>query len=381
MKYSLSFVLIIFVQIGFAQVVETVLTNPSVTDGMCTNSAGKVYTTCGGLEGTVVGLYTPSTDTYNPTEISGLVGPTDVEFLNDSTLIITNYDINSISSYNVNSGLLTTLATGLDGPGGLETDDQGYVYVTNWGGAPTYAGSTITRISPSGNSWTYIDSNVLYRPQAITFNHENQLVVHSNDILYKINAADSTLEYWTDLGVGVGNMVFNTSDSCIYGAANGDHMIMKVDTAGNVSVFAGSIQGYEDGDITNAKFQNPLGITFSPDEDTLYIAEAGSAQRLRRIHMSSFSGVNEIHKDQFIQAFPNPLSPGEDLAFKNGIKDVEKIAVYDITGRLQCTYFVSENQLDKVPSNVFRGLNSGKYILRITDTAGNDFHAEFVMQE
>lgn len=379
MKKVLSLIGIVLATQSFAQIVETILTDPSVTDGMCTDAGGNVYTSSGGLEGTVIGKYEAATGLFFPAEITGLVGPTDVEFLNDSVLVITNYDIDAISAYNFNSGVLSTIATGLDGPGGIEADEEGFVYVTNWGGAPEYAGHTITKISPTGESWTYIDSDLLYRPQAITFNHEGQLVVHSNSKLYKINEADSTLEFWTDLSAGIGNMVFNESDSCIYGAANSAHQILKIDTAGNVSVFAGSSSGSEDGDIADAKFQNPLGLTFSPDEDTLYIAEAGAAQRLRRIIMSAYTDLEDLDfSTEEYQLYPNPLPSGQSLTFSSGQNIVDQISIYNEAGELVHTYF--PNGSNAIPATVFQTETSGIFMVILRDSTGKEFVRKIVIE-
>lgn len=360
------------------QMVETVLTNPSVTDGMCTDSLGNVYTTSGGLAGYVVGRYSPVSDEFDPNFIAGLVGPTDVEFLNDSVICITNYDIDAISTYNLNTGILTTVATGLDGPGGIETDGNGFIYVTNWGNAPLYAGHTLTRISPSGSSWTYIDTSVLYRPQAITWNHENQLVIHSNSKLYKINEADSSLVHWADLPSGVANIVLNKSDSCIYGAANQAHQILKITPDGTVSVFAGSALGYVDGDISIAQFNTSLGLTFSPDENILYVAEA-NPHRLRRILLQSFTNVEEISFQGESNVYPNPLKIGESLKVENAKnKLLDQIVISDVNGRILYVHLSNSNN-EFIPASVFENINGGFIIVKILFTDNSfEYHKIYI---
>ena len=349
-----------------AQVVETVITNPSVTDGMCTDSLGNVYTTSGGLSGSVIGKFSPATGVFSPNYINGLVGPTDVEFLNDSVLCITNYDIDAISTYNFNTNNLITIATGLDGPGGIEADENGFIYVTNWGGAPSYAGHTITKISPSGNSWTYIDTSALYRPQAITFNHENQLIVHSNSKLYKINEADSSLVFWTALSSGVGNIVFNNSDSCIYGAAPGAGQILKISPNGTVTTFAGSTPGYIDGDILDAKFPSPLGLTFSPEEDILYISEGGSYHILRRILLESFTKMEGIKFQNGTGVYPNPISLGEELHVQNENNlQIDQIVISNLEGKVLYVQFSKDNSNEVVPASVFEEISSEMIVLKI----------------
>lgn len=355
----------------FGQVVETVLSHPSVTDGMCTDKQGNVYTASGGLDGNEVGKYDPVLDVFTPDEIIGLLGPTDVEFLNDSVLIITNYDNNTISAYEFSSGLLTVIATGLDGPGGIETSEDGFIYITNWGGAPAYAGQTITKISPWGTSWTYIDTNLLYRPQAITYNHEGQLVVHSNSKLYKINEADSTLELWSNLTSGVGNIVLREADSCIYGASPGANRILKVEVDGSVSTFAGSYSGHEDGDISDALFTDPLGLTFSLGEDTLYVAEAGTTERLRRIILTAFSGVDDISFSDESSVYPNPIQDGEDLTINTTqASEIEHITIYDSKGEVIYVHFPTQDNIQKIPHTILDGQPNGMYVLTLWSKDG-----------
>ncbi len=375
-----SFVFSLLVLLCFnsrGQIVETVLSSPSIADGMCIDRHGNVYTTSGGLAGFVVGRYTPISDTFIPDYITGLTGPTDVEFLSDSVLCITNYDTDRISAYNLNSGVLTTLATGLDGPGGIETDSNGYVYVTNWGNAPQYAGHTITKISPSGNSWTYIDTSALYRPQAITWNHERQLVVHSNSNLYKINAADSTLQFWVSLPVGVANMVYNSSDSCIYGASPSDHQILKITKDGAVSVFAGSSSGYQDGPISNALFEATLGLTFSLTEDTLYVSEAGGINRLRRIVMNPSDpiGLSDFATTDLgnskSHVYPNPLMPGSALQIENrGTVSIDQVVITNSKGQLLYTHF-SDELTTSISNTITKNFSTETLFVKVIFTDGS----------
>ena len=383
MKPLTLLTLVFFVAIqSQAQVVETMLSFPTITDGMDVDAEGNLYTTSGGLAGNTVGQFNLELDVFVPGYINGLYGPTDVDFLNDSILIITNYDIGIMSSYNFNTTELVTIAEGLDGPAGIATNEEGEIYVTNWGGPPTYNGHTITKISPSGESWVYIDSELLYRPQAITYNHEQTLIVHSNWKLYKIQESDSTLHFWTDLGAGVANMVFREKDSCIYGTSVGSHQILKIDILGNVEVFAGSSVGYEDGEVSDAKFTSPLGITFSPGEDTLYVSEGGDINRLRRIILTDFSGIDDMDiMNDGVSVYPNPLKKGNNLQIENLDGMVDYISLYSMDGRLIYNHFASVglNELT-VPASAFFNRPSGTYILVLVNDNGDKYHQHLVIE-
>lgn len=373
MKKSLILTaLIVMSSMGIGQITETLLIDPSVTDGMCVDKQGNVYTASGGYSGFEVGKFDVETEVFYAEFITGLTGPVDVDFLNDSILLITNYDINTASSYNMNTGELVTIAEGLDGPAGiLAGKDGNYIYITNWGGAPAYVGNQIHKIDVhTGTVWVYIESDLLYRPQAIAYNLEEELLVQSNGNLYKINEADSTLSLWTELGAPVGNMVFRKKDSCIYATANGIHEILKIDRFGAVTTFSGGLPGDNDGDISEATYSGPLGITFSPGEDTLYIAEALGTHRLRRILMTAFTELPETDLNQnSALVYPNPLNRGDDLVVSNGNQTIDHISIYKSTGELVYTQFYNNQQYKTtIAGHAISNLATGNYLIRIENS-------------
>lgn len=52
-----------------------------------------------------------------------------------------------------------------------------------------------------------------------------------------------------------------------------------------VSTFAGSTQGYEDGEGINAKFNHPFGIILNPLDDCLYVCDNAN-NRIRKVTKS-----------------------------------------------------------------------------------------------
>ena len=309
MKKAITFSLLFFVGVLSAQQVETVTSHPKIVDGLYVDASGIVYTTAGGLVGgNEIGKYDPYTNIFDPFFATGFSGTINIGKYQDSLFAVTNFDNNTVSRYNLNTGVVDILATSLDGPAGIAIDTNDNIFVTNFGAPPTYSGHVITKITPAGVASVYIDSSALFRLQAICFNHENVLIVHSQEALYKINAADSTLVHWVDLGHTIGNMTFRHKDSCIYATAGGaTDRLIRIDSDGVISVFSGVSAGYEDGDISEALFSNPLGIAFTPSEDTLYVSEAAGANRLRRILFSQVAGLF-VPLTSSISIYPNPAS-------------------------------------------------------------------------
>lgn len=346
----------------FAQRVETVASHPKIVDGLHIDSGGNVYTTSGGLVGGVeIGKFNPSTNVYNPFFANGFFGPIDIDQYRDSLLVVTNFDNNTVARYNLNSGLTTTIASGLDAPAGIAIDSNDNIYITEFGVPSTFTGHTIHKITSQGLSYVYVDSSALLRPQAICFNHEGVLVVHSSQSLYKVNAADSSLVHWVNLGTGVGNMALRAQDSCIYACAGGNtDQIIKITAQGVVSVFAGSSDGYQDGDISVARFSNPLGIAISPTGDTIYVTEAGNAHRLRRILMDEITS-RSVPLETEIEVYPNPAV--EQIHIKNPNGKVLGILVVDVQGRV--VHSETSEQTD-IAFDI-RRFDPGAYFVRIFD--------------
>ncbi len=73
------------------------------------------------------------------------------------------------------------------------------------------------------------------------------------------------------------------SDGYIYVADTLNHCIRRIDTEGNVTLYAGSpeIKGYKDGELMDAMFYEPSGLCFSSDGD-LYVADSAN-HCIRRI--------------------------------------------------------------------------------------------------
>lgn len=347
---------------SFTQIVETVITHPKIADGIYVDNSGNVFTTSGGLaSGTEIGKYDISTNNFNPDFAVGFSGPINIAPYRDSLYIVSNYDNSTVYAYNLNSNQIDTIALGLDEPAGIIIDANENIFVTNWGQAPAWAGHQIHKISSSGYVSNYADSLILYRPQGITINHLGELIVHSEQRLYKVNPSDSSLSLWVIVGHYIGNMVFRKKYSCIYGASNQGHKIIKIDHLGDVSIFSGSELGYLDGEIGSALFERPIGVAFSKSEDTLYISEGLGANRLRRVIMNETVTVPSNKTQNVVGIYPNPSNGTYIIKVKD--KNEISVEVYSSSGELIFfqTKFNIETYLDlsKFPK--------GNYMIKLSD--------------
>lgn len=318
-----------------AQIVETLDTSvPKSCDDMFVDQDGVIYTGKGGLSNkTNLGRIMPDGSCSDVAE--GMKGPISIVKAPNGLFYVTNYDDNSIKSYDPTTEEVLTVATGLDGPSGIAIDANGIIYATNWGGWPNYNGHQIHRLMPDGTFDVFIDSPLFSRLQGIAIDDEGWLYVANtqNGRVFKINTETAEMDILVTMGENVVNMEYR--EGYIYMASIQSNRIFRMNLEGEWSTFAGTgIAGGNDGPVETATFNNPIGVGFSPTKDTLYVADAPS--RIRRIIFSD--PISSVQSSLFntgeIEAYPNP---GRDqveldlstLDYKNGF-----ISLIDVTGNV-----------------------------------------------
>jgi sugar lactone lactonase YvrE len=172
---------------------------------------------------------------------------------------------------------------------------DGNVYVAEYGNNRIKVVTPMGAISIlAGTSVGFVDGKGtaarLNRPIDVAFGPDRALYVadHENHAIRKVTldgtvtrvagsspgftdgpAASAKFNYPEGLTVG--------RDGSVYVADTKNHRIRKIAPDGTVSTLAGSTQGSTDGRGAAAKFNNPGGITISP-EGTLYVVEYGSGK-------------------------------------------------------------------------------------------------------
>ncbi len=354
--------LLCFIQVN-AQIVETVATHSKIKDGLYVDDLGNVYTTSGGLQnGNEIGKYDIASGTFDFAHLTGVFGPIDIDEKSDGLFVVTNYDNNTVSTIDTATNQVTIIATGLDGPAGIAIDDTDNIYVSNFGAPPTYSGHQIHKITSSGVSYVLVDDPVLFRFQAIVFNDQGELIVSSQNKFYKVDPVTGAIQLWVDLGIGFGHMVFRQQDSSIYGTSAADDKIYRIDASGQATVFAGTTAGYQDGDVSVAQFNNPLGIELSPDENIMYVSES---TRLRRIIIDPSLNTEEFNAGS-IAMYPNPA---EDLLSIKTEKEIQLVRIFTLQGSL-----VKETQHTEIDVSQ---LSNGIYFVQLS-IDGQTFIKRFI---
>lgn len=144
------------------------------------------------------------------------------------------------------------LSARLHGPAGLAFDATGNLFVTE------RLGHRIRKITPDGTVSTFA----------------------GNATAGDTNGDRVSARFRSPHGLVIAN------DGTMYVADRGNTTIRKIAPDGTVTTFAGSTSGGQNGIGTAAKFSSPIGLAFSPDEQTLYVADE-NRRNVRAIDVST----------------------------------------------------------------------------------------------
>ncbi|HMQ50116.1 MAG TPA: hypothetical protein PKA00_22035 [Saprospiraceae bacterium] len=309
-KWNFMLICLLVAQNLIAQTVETVVSHPKIVDGVHIDVAGNIYTSPGGLMGgTAIGKAMPDGN-YDPNFRTGFNGPIDIDENSEGVLFVTNYDNNTLKSYDPITDELTTILTGLDGPAGLTLDSENHVFITCFGAPLTYSGDQIIKVWPNGDSEVWLETSEFLRPQGITFDDAGNLWVANTPTgkIFKIDTLTKVPELILNLGAKVGNLVFRHKDQKFYFPSQDNHKIYRMDLQGNLEILAGSGSlGSADGEALTASFNKPLGLGFTASEDTLYVSESGKLRRILSLDGTPSGTYDDLLNLNF-KIIPNPSS-------------------------------------------------------------------------
>lgn len=285
------------------------------------------------------------------------------------------------------TGVVTTLAgSGVygfaDGSGsiaqfrdplGVAVDADGNVFV-----ADTY-NNRIRKITPAGVVTTLAGSTEGYadgtgtaakffRPFGLSIDSTGTVFVADtgNNLIRKITAAGevTTLAGSTQgfaEGAGTEAQFNNPCDVYIDAAGTvfvGDlwnNRIREITPEGVVSTFAGSTQGYIDGEVDMAQFNWPWGLAVDAD-GTMFVADRRN-NRIRKI--TGILGTDNYQQNQVL-VYPNPASEKINIELQDNVAAI--VIIYDMNGRTLQTEYI----IDKKFSIPINNLANGIYWIQIT---------------
>ncbi|WP_299258559.1 SMP-30/gluconolactonase/LRE family protein [uncultured Aquimarina sp.] len=259
--------------------VETVA-DSSISDGLALDRKGNLYGS--DFYGNTVYKVSPSKEVT--VFASGLVSPNGIGINKNSEVYVCDNFGNAIFKYSDDGTQLDSIPA--VSPAGIKripgTNDMLFVeYNTN----------TINILSEDNTITKLHEGTPINGPAGIAFDRRGNIYIGNfNDRkIYKYK--DGNLTFIAELPAGAPNANFlgflTYAKGFLFATQLGEHKIYKINLnkENEVEVFAGSILGNDDGDVSEATFNFPNGILASPNGKVLYVSDAGT-KNLRIIENS-----------------------------------------------------------------------------------------------
>ena len=242
---------------------------------------------------------------------SGIIKDKDSE-----DMIFTNFVINSINRLSP-EGVVSIIsdAAGLNGPVGLAYDDQGVLFTGN-------------------------------------FNDRD---------IYRVEL-DGTIQYIANPGEASNLGFIAFAQGKLWGTVIGEHKLYRIEPyqVEQVVEYAGSTAGGQDGDLEEATFSQPNGISFDPSGQTMYVTDFGT-KNLRIISDVAVLGIGKPATRGFeVAVYPNPTSDSLQVDLDNQLGSTQ-IRLYDAMGKeVMCAELDNQQNVLELGA-----LQNGTYLLEL----------------
>lgn len=235
------------------------------------------------------------------------------------------YRLNSDNSY-------TLFASGIPQPVGVQLNADSTAFY-----AVSYANHSVHKITyPDGVVSTIASGSGINGPDGIVQMDDGDLLVanYNDNKLHRVslNGAVSFFGSHPDLG----NMGYVTkAGDYFYVPSIQRNAIARFDEDGNATIFAGAATaGHVDGDVSDARFQMPNGITSNVAGDTLLIAEANGRVRFITDLDNTTATSLTLDPEEALEVFPQPFQSSLSLRYTSPRSAETEIKVFDVSGRL-----------------------------------------------
>jgi len=170
-------------------------------------------------------------------------------------------------------------------PIGMKTDRNGIIYLTNYNSPEIYT------IDKKGNVNVFVKDDKLIGTAGIDFDSKGNLIVanFASAAIFSISPKGkikkiAELKDIVVQGWGIGHLT--VLDDVIYATGIATSKIFKISLDGKVELFGGNGQPKQvDGDLKQASFNYPNGITSDKKNKILYISEYGANGGIRKIQL------------------------------------------------------------------------------------------------
>ena len=359
MKYLLF---LLFGNFLFAQTVSTYFSDPAIriTDAIVFDADGNLY----GSDFNGDSVYKVTPDGIATTFVSGLANPNGLAFDSNGNLFVVEYSGASIHKYDPTGVLLESFAVGAF-PSGLikafNSDDMIFTLTSN---------SSINSLSASGAVSEIYQGAPLNTPVGLAYDDFGSLYAgnYVGREIYKVFQGGTEFVATVPDGGNNSFLAFITfGNGQLWGTIFfTGHKIYSINPDGvdDVTLFAGSTQGSDDGELFIAKFDSPSGLFFKNDENALYISEFTADGNVRKI--DNILSVGDFSSEINFTIYPNPTQNTLELSgtIQNAFEET-KVSIYDYSGRLIKTVDKSLNNTNFNISMDVSELNSGMYLIEV----------------
>ena len=308
-----------------AQQVST-FTGGTPDDAIALDTEGNIY--CSNYVGNAVFKFTPSGQVSS--FVTGLDTPNGIAFNSEGDLYVCDGQGNKVYVFDKDGNEKASYDNPGHPSGIIKSHDSETMIFTE------YVGRSINTIAPDGTITEITSDPLLVGPVGLAYDDDNQLYVgnYTNRKIYKV-ASDGSLTYVATVGITSNLGFIAYANGSLWGTVLAEHKIYKINpnAVDDVEVFAGTTGGLQDGLLSEAKFNQPNGITFNSAGDTMFITDFGT-KNLRIIdleNVTSTSNLNE-REDQFV-VYPNPIADEFKVQLKGETHFPYDVEVYDSAGQ------------------------------------------------
>lgn len=346
-----------------AQTVETLIAGQSTfDDGLAIDKDGNIYASR--YFGSTVTKITLSGNTS--IFASGFTNPNGITFDDDGNLYVPSAKGNKIEKVTPD-GTKSSFVASIANPTGLLFDPDGNLLIAQ------YEQNTISVRAPNGDVSIFLSANGLNGPVGLDMDEEGNLYIGNfNDGKIFKRTPAGVMTTIGDLPGWLGFLTY--SNGFVYATAFQSNRIYRLKTDGTETLaYAGTgAVGTLDGDISEARFNQPNGIVASATGDTLFISDHIPRSLRMIVGVNGVSTHNEDPDElpdgySLLQNYPNPFNPTTSINFSIPVAEQVALDVFDLNGKkvMELTdRFYSEGT--HTISFDAGGLSSGVYIYKLT---------------
>lgn len=200
-----------------------------------------------------------------------------VGIISDSllNLYVNTYQGNAVRKVDT-SGVVTTIASGLNGPAGITINKAGEIFVSEYGAGFSGTGKRIMKITTEGELETFVSSSSFSGLIGLTIDEDGNLYTTNwnRGEVFKISP-EQDITLLATIGGNVNQIAY--SNGYVLVPSPSKNIIYRVNVeTGEIKNIAGSgNDGNRDGVSVFANLSRPNGITATASGDTLYFNDGG----------------------------------------------------------------------------------------------------------